>query len=101
MERFDSSNSELVTHASFEEAIASAQGNLARNVSDASKVYEIIMHNRKIAVFRVDTNSANSGEGWWFNKIKGKEDVVALPYDLFNLDNKVYSLHARYRIALA
>jgi hypothetical protein len=101
MERFDSGNSELVTHASFEEALASVQANLSKNVGETSKVYEVVMPDRKIAVFGVAMNSADSGEGWWVNKIQGADHVAALPYELFIVDNKVYALYARYRIALA
>lgn len=101
MERFDSANSELVTHASHEEALASVRANLAKNVSDASQVYEVSMPEQKIAVFGVAMNSADSGEGWWVNKIEGSEHVAALPYEIFIVDNKVYALYARYRIALA
>lgn len=101
MERFDSGNSELVTHASFEEALASVQSNLAKQVADTSKVYEVVMPDQKIAVFGVAMNNAGSGEGWWVNKIDGSEHVAALPYELFIVGNKVYALYARYRIALA
>ena len=101
MERFDSGNSELVAHASFEEALASVQANLAKNVADASKVYEVLMPEQKIAVFGVAMNNPGSGEGWWVNKIEGGEHVAALPYELFIVDNTVYSLYARFRIALA
>ena len=101
MERFDSDNSELITHAGFEEALASVRANLARNVGQTSKVYEVVMPDHKIAVFGVAMNSAADGEGWWVNKIQGSDHAAALPYELFIVDNKVYSLYARYRIALA
>lgn len=101
MERFDAGNSELVTHASYEEALASVRTNLANKVADASQVYELSMPEKKIAVFGVAMNSTDSGEGWWVNKIEGSEHVAALPYEIFIVDNKVYALYARYRIALA
>jgi hypothetical protein len=101
MERFDSGNSELVTHASFEEALASVQANLGKNVGNTSKVYEVVMPEQKIAVFGVAMNSPDSGESWWVNKIDGSEHVAALPYEIFIVGNKVYALYARYRIALA
>jgi hypothetical protein len=101
MERFDSGNSELAAHASFEEALASVQANLAKSVGETAKVYEVVMPERKIAVFGVAMNNAADGEGWWVNKIQGADHVAALPYELFIVDNKVYALYARYRIALA
>jgi hypothetical protein len=101
MERFDSGNSELVTHGSFDEALATVQANLAKSVGETSKVYEVIMSDRKIAVFGVAMNDKDDGEGWWVNKIQGADHVAGLPYELFIVDNKVYALYARYRIALA
>lgn len=99
MERFDSDNSELATFASFEEAVATVQANLAKGVSSTSKVYEISMPDRKMAVFGVAMHSADDGEGWWVNKI-GADHVAALPYEVFVVGNKVYSLYARFRIAI-
>lgn len=100
MERFDSANSELSSHASFEEALKAVQGNLARGLGDTRRVYEVLMPEQKMAVFGVAMNSTSDGEGWWVNKI-GADHPAALPYELFIVDNKVYALYARYRIALA
>lgn len=100
MERFDS-QSELVQHASFEEALASVRANLARGTADTAKVYEVVMPAGRIAVFGVAMNHAESGEGWWVNKIDGTAHVAALPYEIFIVDNKVHALYARFRIALS
>lgn len=101
MERFDSDNSLVGTHASFEKALATVQNNLAKGVADTSKVYEVVNADKKIAVFGVAMNSQDSGEGWWVNKIDGATHPAALPYELFIVDGKVYALYARFRIALA
>jgi hypothetical protein len=100
MERFDSPNSELSTHASFEEALKAVQGNLANGVGTTSRVYEVLMPEKKMAVFGVAMNSQSEGENWWVNKI-GADHMAGLPYELFIVDNKVYATYARYRIALA
>jgi hypothetical protein len=100
MERFDSGNSLLTTHASFEEALKSVQDNLAKEVGATRKVYEVVVPGSKIAVFGVAMNSVSDGEGWWVNKI-GASHMAGLPYEVFIVDNKVYALYARYRIALA
>lgn len=100
MERFGSANSELSSHASFEEALKAVQGNLARGLGDTGRVYEVVMPEQKMAVFGVAMNGASDGEGWWVNKI-GADQPAALPYELFIVGNKVYALYARYRIALA
>jgi len=100
MERFDSANSELATHASFEEALKSVQDNLAKAVGNTSRVYEVVMADRKLAVFGVAMNDPGDGEGYWVNKI-GADHVAGMPYEIFIVDNKVFALYARYRIALA
>jgi hypothetical protein len=100
MERFDSANSELASYASFDEALKAVKDNLAKGVGDTRQVYEVVMPDKKMAVFGVAMNSSSDGEGWWVNKI-GTDHPAALPYELFIVDNKVYALYARYRIALA
>jgi hypothetical protein len=100
MEKFDSENSLLATHATFEDALKAVQGNLARGVADTQRVYEVVMPTQKMAVFGVAMNSATEGEAWWVNKI-GADHPAGLPYEVFIVDNKVYALYARYRIALA
>jgi hypothetical protein len=100
MERFDAANSELSSHASFEDALKSVQSNLAKGVGATGQVYEVVMADRKLAVFGVAMNNPSDGEGYWANKI-GADHIAALPYELFIVDNKVYALYARYRIALA
>lgn len=100
MERFDSANSELASYASFDEALKAVKDNLAKGVGDTRQVYEVLMADKKMAVFGVAMNSSSEGEGWWVSKI-GTDHPAALPYELFIVDNKVYALYARYRIALA
>jgi hypothetical protein len=100
MERFDSINSELSTHASFEEALKAVQDNLAKGVGNTRRVYEVVMADRKLAVFGVAMNDPGDGEGYWVNKI-GADHIAGTPYEVFIVGNKVYALYARYRIALA
>src|SRR5512139_1890320 len=100
MERFDSSRGELRAHASFQEALDVVRGNLASGVGGTTRVYEIVLPEREVAVFGVAMNDPENGEGWWVRKI-GAENTAALPYEVFIVGNKVYALYARYRIALA
>ena len=100
MERFDSGNAELGSHASFEEALKAVQEGLAKGVGNTSRVYELIMPGQKIAVFGVAMNDPAVGEAWWVNKI-GSDQMAGLPYEMFIVGNKVYAPYARYRIALA
>jgi hypothetical protein len=100
MERFDSVNSELSSHASFEDALKAVQDNLSKGTATTSRVYEVVMPQNQMAVFGVAMNDSGDGEGWWVNKI-GADHMAGLPYELFIVGNKVYALYARYRIALA
>lgn len=100
MERFDSVNSELSTHASFEDALKAVQDNLSSGVGATSRVYEVVNPQSQTAVFGVAMNDPGDGEGWWVNKV-GADHVAGLPYELFIVGTKVYAPYARYRIALA
>jgi hypothetical protein len=100
MERFNSSNSELSTHASFDDALKAVRDNLAKGLGNTSRVYEVVMPESKQAVFGVAMNDPADGEGWWVNKV-GADHMAGLPYELFIVGNKVYAPYARYRIALA
>ncbi|WP_126446820.1 hypothetical protein [Sulfuricystis multivorans] len=100
MERFDD-KSELKTYpGGFDEAVKTIRDNLAKNVAKTAKVYELVLPDKKLAVFGVATNDPEDGEGWWVNKI-GSEHIAALPWEIFVVDNKAYALFARYRTALA
>lgn len=99
MEYFDE-RSELKEYASFEEALKAVRENLAKGVAHTSKVYEIAMPDKKLAVFGVATNDPNFGETWWAVKI-GAEHIAALPWEVFVVDKKVMSLYGRFRTALA
>ena len=103
MERFDSFRSELRAFGSFDEALQTVRKGLSNGVGATAKVYEVVMADRKLAVFGVALNDAARGEGWWVGKLGavGQEHMAALPYEIFIVDNKVYSLMGRYRIALA
>lgn len=100
MERFDSANSELSTHASFEDALKAVQANLSSGVGATSRVYEVVNRQSQTAVFGVAMNDPGDGEGWWVNKV-GADNMAGLPYELFIVGTKVYAPYARYRIALA
>lgn len=100
MEGFESDKNLLMEHLSFEDAVQTIQENLARNVARTSKVYEIIMPDKKIAVFGVAMNDPKEGEGWWA-KTAGPDNIAALPYEIYVVNNKASHLFARFRIALS
>jgi hypothetical protein len=99
MEGFESDKNVLIEHLTFEDAVKSIQENLARGVGKTSKVYEIVMPDKQIAVFGVAMNDPKEGEGWWV-KTAGVDNIAALPYEIYVVNNKAGHLFARFRIAL-
>jgi len=69
-------------------------------MNHTSQVYEVVMPDRKLAVFGVAMNGPASGEHIWV-KQNGVEHIAALPWEVYIVDGRVYALYARYRTALA
>jgi hypothetical protein len=99
MEGFESDKNLLMEHLVFEDAVQAIRDNLARNAGKTSKVYEIVMPDKKVAVFGVALNDPKEGEGWWVKTI-GADNIAALPYEIYVVNNKANHLFARFRIAL-
>jgi hypothetical protein len=98
MERFGD-RSDLNEFASFEQAVQTIRDNLAKGAGDTAQVYEIVVPDKKIAVYGVALNSAEYGEGWWVNKI-GADNIAALPWEIYVVDKRAFALYGRYRTAL-
>lgn len=101
MERFDSEKNLLAQHVSFDEAVKAVQDNLAKGAARTSKVYEVVMPEKKMAVFGVAMNDETLGDGRWIAKIGGQDSIAALPYELYVVNNSVYALFGRYRLAVS
>jgi hypothetical protein len=99
MEGFESDKNLLMEHLAFEDAVKAIQDNLARGLGKTIKVYEIIQPDKKVAVFGVALNDPKEGEGWWVKTI-GADNIAALPYEIYVVNNKANHLFARFRIAL-
>lgn len=99
MEGFDSDKNVVMDHLSFDDAVKTIQDNLARGLGKTSKVYEIIMPDKKLAVFGVALNDPKEGEGWWVKSV-GVDNIAALPYEIYVVNNKAGHMFARFRIAL-
>ncbi|MEW6677565.1 MAG: hypothetical protein AB1421_06560 [Pseudomonadota bacterium] len=99
MEGFESDKNLLMEHLVFEDAVDTIRANLARGLGKTSKVYEIVMPDKKMAVFGVALNDPKEGEGWWVKTI-GADNIAALPYEIYVVNNKANHLFARFRIAL-
>ena len=98
MEKFGD-RGDLNEFASFDQATQAIHDNLAKHVADTAAVYEIVLPEKKIAVYGVALNSPEYGEGWWVNKI-GTDNVAALPWEIYVVDKRAYALYGRYRTAL-
>jgi hypothetical protein len=101
MERLDSSKNKLAEYGSFAEAVKAVRDNLAQGAGKTSKVYEVVMPDRKLAVFGVAMNDDGHSDGEWIKKIDMQENIAGLPYEIYVVDNQVSSPHGRFRIALA
>ena len=99
MEGFESDKNLLMEHLDFDDAVRTIQENLAKGVGNTAKVYEVIIPEKKIAVFGVAMNDPKEGEGWWV-KVIGADNIAALPYEIYVVNNRSQHLFARYRIAL-
>lgn len=101
MERFDSDKSRLAEHVSFDEAIKTVRDNLEKGVALTGKIYEVVIPEEKLAVFGVALNDPTLGDASWIARLGGQETIAALPYEIFVVNNTVYALYGRYRIALS
>jgi hypothetical protein len=99
MEGFDSDKNVVMEHLSYDDAVKTIQDNLARGIGKTTKVYEILMPDKKLAVFGVALNDPKEGEGWWVKSV-GVDNIAALPYEIYVVNNKAGHLFARFRIAL-
>jgi len=101
MERLDSYKNKLAEYGSFAEALKTVRENLAKGVGKTSKVYEVVMPDRKLAVFGVAMNESGNSDGEWIKKIDMQENIAGLPYEIYVINNEVGAPHGRFRIALA
>ena len=101
MERLDSSKNKLAEYSSFAEALKTVRDNLAKGAGKTAKIYEVVMPNRKLAVFGVAMNDGENSDGDWIKKIDMQNNIAGLPYEIYVVDKEVESPHGRFRIALA
>jgi hypothetical protein len=101
MERLDSSKNELAKYGDFAEALKVVRNNLAKGVGHTSKVYEVVLADRKLAVFGVAMNEGEDSDGEWIKRIDMQENIAGLPYEIYIVDDEVESPFGRFRIALA
>lgn len=101
MERLDYSKNKLNEAENFDAAINLVRANLAKKVADTSKVYEVVIPGKQLAVFGVAFNDPKTGDANWLKSIEMPEAVAGLPYEIFVMGNEIHALHARYRLAVS
>jgi hypothetical protein len=101
MERLDSSKNELNAYDNFADALKAVRDNLAKGVGKTSKLYEVALPDRKLAVFGVAMNDGENSDGEWIKRIDMQNNIAGLPYEIYIVDKEVGAPHGRYRIALA
>ncbi|MHB1083264.1 MAG: hypothetical protein ACYCZA_00270 [Thiobacillus sp.] len=101
MERLDSWKNKLAQYGSFTEAVKTVRENLSKGTGNTTKVYEVIMADRKLAVFGVAMKEGEDSDGEWIKKIDMQNNIAGLPYEIYVVDNVVGAPHGRFRIALA
>jgi hypothetical protein len=101
MESFDDEKNLLATHPDFESAVRTVQENLAKGRSSVSKAYELVLPESKVAVFGVAMNSRDISDTLIIGKIGVQDRIAGFPYEMFVVNDKVYALYGRYRLALA
>jgi len=87
---------------SFEEAQAALKRGLVKNSTEAQLVYSIVLEGKKAALYGIGL-SGSDGEQKFLPiiDIDNPKHTCFLPYEILILDNEVYMLHGRYRIALS
>ncbi|NDV61645.1 hypothetical protein G0Q06_04200 [Puniceicoccales bacterium CK1056] len=86
----------------YEQSIAAIEANAASGNADAVIVYKIELPGMKMALYGTGI-TGEKGEATFLPKIDFNEPRHAafLPYEMLVLDNRVVSLHGKYRIALS
>ncbi len=101
MERLDSYKNKLAEADSFDAAVKAIRDNLGKKVADTSKVYEVVIPGKQLAVFGVAFNDPSTGDAAWMKAIEQPETVAAVPYEIFVMGKEIHALHARFRLAVS
>jgi hypothetical protein len=84
---------------SFENGLDTIRKNLQARKDGTYKVYEIVVQDKKVAIFGIGLQDPRKGEAN-FLKLLGVSHLAALPYELVLIDKKASILHGKYRFPL-
>ncbi len=90
---------ELEEFNSFDEGLAVIRKNLNAKKGNTLKVYEMVIPDKKVAVFGVGLLDKETGEAN-FLPIIGEDHVAAMPYEIILQGKEATSLAGKYRFAL-
>jgi len=90
---------ELEDFDSFDEGLAVIRKNLNAKKGNTLKVYELVIPEKKVAVFGVGLLDSETGEAN-FLPIIGEDHIAAMPYEIILQDKEATSLAGKYRFAL-
>jgi len=90
---------ELNEFDTFEQGLSVIRENLKNNNLDAVKVYELVIPDKKVAVFGIGLLNPEEGESA-FLPIIGESHIAAMPYEIILQGNEATSLEGKYRFAL-
>jgi hypothetical protein len=90
---------EVMEFTSYESGLEVIQKNLQARKDGTYKVYEVIIKDKKVALFGIGLQDPRKGEAN-FLKLLGVTHLAALPYELILIDNKASILHGMFRFPL-
>ncbi len=102
MEYFDDPL-ELAEHASHRAAVDAVEAGLAAGQGGVHKVYRIDIPGKAETVFGVRMTKGCSADAYIIKRVDrgGLRCTAYLPYEMLVSGNRVYALHARFRIAIS
>ena len=93
---------ELAEHDSYAAAIKAVEANLAAGKGETAKVYRVDIPGKEQTVYGVAIGGAPAGDEHIMKLIDKAaiKQTAHLPYELLVSGNRVYALHAKFRIAV-
>ena len=97
------SHIELAKHDSHEAAVAAVEKGLKAGAGDTAQVYKVAVTGKDEIVYGVAIKVGNGADSVVMNTcdLGTQKHTAYAPYELLVSGNKVYALHARFRIALS
>jgi hypothetical protein len=89
----------VMEFTTFEDGVEIIRKNLQARKDGSFKVYEIVIPEKKIAIFGIGLQDPRKGEAN-FLKLLGVSHLAALPYELILIDKNASILHGKYRFPL-